>query len=144
MARANANRLCPQVNAYAEAPILPSDGHTQMPVAASSLGMLTWGGGGGGHLPPPARLPRTFAGPHAACCSFLAGSSARWPPAPGTLSSLPSASGLRLVLQPSLRPGPAPLPPSQPCSGCPHLPPGPRLSSLPSGLRSLPSRTSAR
>lgn len=37
MAWANANRLCPLVNAHAEALFLPSDGHRQMPVAADSL-----------------------------------------------------------------------------------------------------------
>lgn len=137
MARVNANRLCPQVNAYAEAPILPSDGHRQMPVAASSLGMLTWPGGAATPTCPAASQLRR----PTRCLLLLP----RWQLCPLACSSwhvvLPS---LRLVLQPSLRPGPAPLPPSRPFSGCPHLPPGPRLSSLPSVPRSLPSRTSAR
>lgn len=94
MARANANRLCPQVNAYAEAPILPSDGHTQMPVAASSLGMLTWGGGGGGG---------TY--PHLPGC--LAPSPAHTPPAaPSSLAALPA--GLQLLARcPPFPPPPA-------------------------------------
>ena len=65
MAWANANRLCPQVNAYTEALIQPSDGRRQMPVAASSLPAKHGAAdlAGGGQLAPPARLPHSFIRP---------------------------------------------------------------------------------
>lgn len=133
MARANANRLCPQVNAYAEAPILPSDGHTQMPVAASSLGMLTWWWWGGAptptcpaasHLRRPTRrlllLPRWQLCPLASSSWHVVLPSLRLRPPPGAAALLASrsraAASLTALLwlpPPASRP-PAVIPPVRP------------------------------
>lgn len=140
MAWVNANRLHPEVNAYVGVLILPSDGHRQMPVAASSLPTERGAPGLalGGQLAPLARLPHSFTQPtHCllllppwqlcppACTSWhtVLPSRCLWPPpcpAPLLMSWSPNSASLTALLQ---LPHPPPVAglshPSCPRGACP-------------------------